>query len=72
MELIKPGKYRHFKGKLYKVIGIAKHSENPDEEFVVYQALYDNNQIWIRPKNMFQEKVIHEGKEVPRFEFVED
>lgn len=73
---IKPGKYQHFKGKFYRVIGIAKHSET-NEEFVVYQALYDsqefgNNALWIRPKAMFLENVIHDGKEVPRFRFVED
>lgn len=73
---LKPGKYQHFKGQFYKVIGIAKHSET-NEEFVVYQALYDseefgNNALWIRPKTMFLENVIHEGKEVPRFNFVGD
>ena len=52
---IKLGKYQHFKGKFYEVIGIAKNSENPDEEFVVYKALYGNNQLWIRPKQMFLE-----------------
>jgi len=73
---IKPGRYQHFKGQFYKVLGIAKHSET-NEEFVVYQALYDsekfdNNALWIRPKTMFLENVIHEDKEVPRFKFVED
>lgn len=75
-ERIKPGKYQHFKGQFYKVIGIARHSET-NEEFVVYQALYDsqefgNNALWIRPKSMFLETVEKDGKQVPRFRFVED
>ena len=72
---IKIGKYKHYKGKLYKVIGIAKHSETL-EELVVYQALYEskefgNNAIWVRPAKIFTEKVILNGKEVPRFELIE-
>lgn len=71
---IKPGKYQHFKGKFYQVIGVARHSET-QEEFVVYQALYDseefgNNALWVRPKSMFLETVNHEGREVERFKFV--
>lgn len=73
MEEVKLGKYRHFKGKLYEVIGVAMHSETL-EEFVVYKALYESeygkNAIWIRPKKMFLETVNREGKEIPRFEFV--
>jgi hypothetical protein len=73
---VKLGKYQHFKGKFYKVIGIAKNSENPNEEFVVYKALYDseefgNNSLWARPKQMFLETVNINGKEVPRFKFIE-
>lgn len=70
---MKLGTYRHSKtGNLYKVIGVAKHSET-FEEFVVYQALYPNSvsKLWIRPKRMFLEKVIVNGKEVNRFQFVE-
>jgi len=75
MDEIKIGKYKHYKGKLYKVIGIAKHSETL-EELVVYQALYEskefgNNAIWVRPAKIFTEKVILNGKEVPRFELIE-
>ena len=68
---MKLGKYRHFKGKLYKVIGVAKHSETL-EEFVVYEALYENpvSKVWIRPKKMFLEIVEVDGKKVPRFEYV--
>lgn len=68
------GKYRHYKGKEYEVIGIAKHSETL-EDMVVYKALYesdkfDKDQMWIRPLSMFIEKVIVEGKEIPRFEYI--
>lgn len=71
---IKPGKYKHFKGKFYEVIGIAHHSET-FEEFVVYKALfispeYGKNALWVRPRKMFFERVIVEGREVPRFEYV--
>jgi len=59
--------YRHYKGNLYKVISLARHSETL-EEFVVYQALYGEKIIWIRPRSMFFEKVSIEGKEVQRFE----
>lgn len=69
MEQVKLGKYRHFKGKLYEVIGVAKHSETL-EEFVVYRALYGENELWIRPKKMFLETVKIDGKEVKRFEFI--
>ncbi len=65
---IKPGKYQHFKGKFYEVIGTAKHSETM-EELVVYRALYGDRELWVRPKNMFLESVTLEGKKVPRFEY---
>ena len=72
---LKLGKYRHYKGNLYKVIGIAKHSETL-EDLVVYQALYESKDfgkdaIWVRPLKMFTENVEYQGKTVPRFEFVE-
>lgn len=68
---MKLGKHRHYKGKEYKVLGVAKHSETLDE-FVVYEALYDNpeGKLWVRPKTMFLEKVEVDGKKVPRFEYV--
>lgn len=68
---MKLGKYKHFKGDLYNVIGIAKHSETL-EELVVYEALYDNprSKLWVRPKEMFLEKVERDGKVIPRFEYI--
>ena len=61
------GKYKHFKGGKYEVIGIAKHSETL-EDFVVYKALYGKHDLWIRPKKMFSEKVTVNGKKVNRFQ----
>ena len=74
MEL-KLGKYQHYKGKFYEVIGLAKHSETL-ENLVVYQALYDseefgNTALWVRPKKMFTETININGKEIPRFKFIE-
>ncbi len=71
---MKLGKYKHYKGKFYEVIGVARHSETL-EELVVYKALYDSeefgeNAIWVRPKAMFIEMVNIDGKEIPRFELV--
>ncbi len=66
---IKLGKYKHFKGGEYEVVGVAKHSETL-EDFVVYKALYGNNDLWIRPLKMFLEKVMVDGKEVERFKKV--
>jgi hypothetical protein len=67
--MIKPGKYRHYKGNKYEVIGMAKHSETL-EEMVVYRALYGNHDIWVRPLTMFIEEVDADGKKMPRFEYV--
>ncbi|MEK7516893.1 MAG: DUF1653 domain-containing protein [Patescibacteria group bacterium] len=66
---MKLGKYRHYKGKEYEVVGVAKHSET-QEELVVYQALYDDGELWVRPLAMFAEEVEHDGSRVPRFRFV--
>lgn len=66
---IKPGIYKHFKGKKYEVMGIAKHSETL-KELVVYRQLYGNNELWVRPIEMFLEKVEVDGKEVSRFKFI--
>ncbi len=71
---MKLGKYQHYKGKYYEVLGVAHHSETL-EELVVYRALYDSeefgeNALWVRPKKVFLEDVLVDGKKVPRFEFV--
>ncbi len=65
--------YKHFKGKFYRVLGVAKHSETL-EELVVYEALYDNqrSKLWVRPKKMFLEEIEKDGKKVFRFTFVEE
>lgn len=68
--LIKPGIYRHYKGNLYRVIGIARHSET-EEDLVIYQPLYDSEvKYWVRPLAMFAEKVEVNGHAKPRFEFI--
>ena len=69
MSDIKKGCYRHFKGKEYEVLFIAKHSESL-EEMVVYKALYGEGAIWVRPANMWLETVEIEGKTVPRFQYI--
>lgn len=65
MTEIEPGTYRHFKGGIYEVLGVARHSET-EEQLVVYQN--DSNQFWVRPYAMFVESVEHEGQVVKRFE----
>ncbi len=69
MTMIKPGKYKHYKGNEYEVIGIAKHSETM-EDMVVYKALYGDGEIWVRPLSMWNETVIKDGKEYRRFEYI--
>ncbi len=61
-----PGRYRHYKGKEYEVIGIARHSET-DELVVVYRPLYNESGLWVRPLAMFTEAVFVDGAAVPRF-----
>ncbi len=68
MSEIPLGKYKHFKGNLYEVIGIAKHSETL-EKLVVYKALYEKeHKLWVRPLKMFLETIIRDGKTFKRFE----
>ena len=67
---VENGIYRHYKGNLYEVVGVAQHSET-DEKLVVYKTLYGDFGLWIRPLAMFLETVEVEGVTVPRFEFVE-
>ena len=66
---LKSGEYEHYKGQRYKVLGIARHSETL-EELVVYQALYGERGLWVRPLLMFKEVVDLGGKKVPRFRYV--
>ncbi len=68
---IKPGKYKHYKGKHYQVIGIARHSETL-EELVVYKALYqtEGDNLWVRPLTMFIEEVEVDGIKLPRFQYI--
>ena len=69
MEEIRPGRYRHFKGKEYRVLGVARYSETL-EPLVVYQALYGERGLWVRPAAMWTEQVEREGKTMPRFTYV--
>lgn len=71
--MIKPGIYKHYKGGMYKVLGVAKSSEDYSD-VVVYEALYDNpmSKLWVRPLEDFLSEVEVEGKKVKRFEFIED
>ncbi len=66
-----PGRYRHYKGKDYRVLGVARHSET-EEELVVYQLLYGDHGLWVRPRTMFLETVEIDGVTRPRFERVGD
>ncbi|MGN0520345.1 MAG: DUF1653 domain-containing protein [Candidatus Fimenecus sp.] len=70
-ETVKCGKYRHFKGNEYEVLGTAAHSETL-EELVVYRALYGEGKVWVRPVSMWNETVERDGKTVKRFEFIGD
>ena len=67
----RPGLYRHYKGNNYRVTGLARHSETL-EPLVVYQALYGERGLWVRPAAMFSETVEVDGKSVPRFARVGD
>ena len=67
---ILPGRYRHYKGREYQVLGCATHSET-EEVFVVYRALYGEQGLWVRPKAMFLETVSVNGQSVPRFALIE-
>lgn len=70
MEEPKPGRYRHYKGNDYEVMGVARHSET-EEPLVVYRALYGDHGLWVRPVEMFTETVVVDGLEVPRFRRLE-
>ena len=63
------GRYEHYKGQLYRVIAVARHSKTL-EELVVYQALYGDGGLWVRPLSMFTENVVVDDQEHPRFRFI--
>ena len=67
--MVQPGRYRHYKGQEYEVLGVARHSET-EEEYVVYRALYGSRGLWVRPTAMFLGTVIVDGRSCPRFEFL--
>ena len=69
METIKPGRYRHFKGREYEVLGVARHSET-EEELVVYRALYGDFGLWVRPVSMWNETIERDGKTFRRFTYI--
>ena len=71
MEPVRPGRYRHFKGNTYQVIGTARHSETL-EEMVVYRAEYGEGQLWVRPAAMWNETVERDGQVFPRFTRIEE
>lgn len=68
---IKIGKYRHFKGNEYEVVGIATHSETL-EDCVIYRALYGDGGLWVRPASMWNEMVERDGRIMRRFTFIEE
>lgn len=68
---MKPGKYRHFKGKDYEVFGVATHSET-GEKLVVYRTLYGDFGLWVRPESMFCGTVMVDGVEQQRFRYIGD
>lgn len=69
MQLPKKGRYRHYKGNEYELIGIANHSETL-EKMVVYRALYGEGALWVRPLSMWSESVEVNGKTVLRFTYI--
>lgn len=69
MDELKPGRYRHFKGNEYRLIAVAKHSETL-EPMVVYQALYGEQGLWVRPADMWNEQVDRDGYSGPRFTYI--
>lgn len=65
-ETIRPGRYRHFKGREYEVLGIARHSED-ESPMVVYRPLYNDSGLWVRPADMWNETVIRDSRTYTRF-----
>jgi hypothetical protein len=66
VERLPAGRYRHYKGKEYEVIGVARHSET-EEELVVYRCMYGDQSLWVRPLVMFCETVLIDGRQIARF-----
>lgn len=66
---MKQGLYQHYNGEYYHVMGICRHSETL-EEMIIYRKLYGDYSLWARPKQMFEENIMHEGCERPRFQFI--
>lgn len=66
---LKTGRYRHYKGGEYQVLGVARHSET-EEQLVVYRPLYGARGLWVRPLAMFTETIERDGRVQPRFELV--
>jgi hypothetical protein len=69
--VLRPGRYRHFKGGEYEVLGVARHSEGL-EDMVVYRPLYNDTGLWVRPLSMFTEAVERDGKTQPRFTLLKE
>lgn len=67
--MLRPGRYRHYKGKDYQVLGVATHSET-GESLVVYRCLYGDYDLWVRPLAMFTENVTLAGESLPRFRYL--
>ena len=68
---LRAGRYRHYKGRDYLVMDVARHSET-EEPLVVYRCLYGDRSLWVRPLAMFTEEIEHDGVRQPRFAFVAD
>ncbi|MCR2809206.1 MULTISPECIES: DUF1653 domain-containing protein [unclassified Microbacterium] len=66
MSEVEPGIYQHFKGRQYEVIGTVRHSET-EEQYVLYRPRYGEGDLWIRPLEMWQERVVRDGYDGPRF-----
>ena len=71
VQSIRPGRYRHFKGREYEVIGIARHSED-ESPLVVYRKLYDDLSLWVRPADMWNEEVVRDGRTYIRFVWMDE
>jgi hypothetical protein len=68
--MIETGWYRHYKGQYYKVLGLVQHSEE-NQPYVLYQPLYGEQKLWVRPLQMFTEQVLVDGQSIERFSKVE-